>query len=124
MVWYGLVPLSIRLITPTWRNDEAMPEVSRVRTETCPVRAAPVNRLSDATQVQDVTDDGESDFGRVQGVGRATSERERSLPSSLSLMMTRQQVRSSRSSGRVRTWDRKDMQRRVMKASPLWRGQI
>ena len=51
--------------------------------------AAPVNRLSDATQVQDVTDDDESDFAACKE-WRATSDRERPLPSSLSLMMTRQ----------------------------------
>jgi hypothetical protein len=64
-----------------------MLEVSRVRTETCPVRAAAVNRLSDATQVQDVTDDDESDFAACKE-WRATSGRERPLPSSL--MRTRQ----------------------------------
>jgi PAS domain S-box-containing protein len=80
-----------------------MPEVSRVRIETCRVRAAPVNRLSDATQMQDVTDDDESDFAACKE-RRATSGRERPLPSSLSLMMTRQQVLSSRSS-----WPRKDL---------------
>jgi hypothetical protein len=118
MVWY---PYQSRSITPTSPNDDAMPEVSRVRIETCRVRAAPVNRLSDATQMQDVTDDDESDFA-ARKEWRATSDRERPLPS-LSLMMTRQQVLSSRSSGKD-LGRRKDMQRRVVKASPLWRADI
>jgi hypothetical protein len=101
MVWY---PYQSRSITPTPPNDDAMPEVSRVRIETCRVRAAPVNRLSDATQMQDVTDDDESDFA-ARKEWRATSDCKRPLPSSLSLMMTRQQVLSSRSSGRVKAWD-------------------
>ena len=121
MVWY---PYQSRSITPASPNDDAMPEVRRVRIETCRVRAVPVNRLSDATQMQEVTDDGESDFAACKE-RRATSDRERPLPSSLSFD-------DGPSAGSFLTfvWPRKDlgrrkdMQRRVVKASPLWRADI